>query len=484
MTVTGARTGSGPAHSWPLIGRSEELERIATVRTNETSPAVAVIAPAGVGKSRLARAAAAAAAETGAMVCWVQGTRSAAAVPLAACAELLRPDARADDPLLQLQRTAKALREQAAGRPIVLGVDDAQRLDPASAALILQLTITGTAFVLATVRSSEPCPDAVQSLWKDAGAERLELGPLSEAHTSELVEAVLGGPVEQRARQWIWEGSQGNVLYVHESCAPRSRPKRSQRRRILAAHAAPRPERLAGGADRRPVVGARWRRAASGRAVGLRRTAWTAGTRLAGRSLDAIAAVEAHGNRQDRRRGRRRADPPGAPAVRRRGPILDAGDPSCPGAPGSGPSVQRTRGAFREDALLIARWLLDAGDPVPVELSAEAARAAIAAGDPELGERLGRFGARRRRRRPGRATGGTGVRRAPTLRRCRGAAGTLEGASVPGRRNRLRSAADHRAGLGLASTAGRLGLRDPRPGWWEDPAGAASWCPSGCERRR
>ena len=184
MTVTGARTGSGTAHSWPLIGRDKELEQIAAIRAHETSPAVAVIAPAGVGKSRLAREAVAAAAEAGAMVCWVQGTRSAAAVPLAACAELLPPEARADDPLLQLQRTSKTLREEAAGRPIVIGVDDAQRLDPASAALILQLTITRTAFILATVRSSEPCPDAVQSLWKDAGADRLELRPLSEARTS------------------------------------------------------------------------------------------------------------------------------------------------------------------------------------------------------------------------------------------------------------------------------------------------------------
>src|ERR1700733_8240330 len=210
MTVTGARTGSGTAHSWPLIGRDKELEQIAAIRAHETSPAVAVIAPAGVGKSRLAREAMAAAAEEGAMVSWVQGTRSAAAVPLAACAELLPPDARAADPLLELQRTSSMLKEHAAGRPIAIGVDDAQRLDPASAALILQLTLTGTAFVLATIRSGEPCPDAVQSLWKDAGAERIELLPLPDPQTGELIEAVLGGPVEQRARRWIYDSSQGN----------------------------------------------------------------------------------------------------------------------------------------------------------------------------------------------------------------------------------------------------------------------------------
>ena len=54
-------------------------------------------------------------------------------------------------------------------------------------------------------------------------------------------------------------------------------------------------------------------------------------------------------------------------------------------------TVRRTPDRSREDALLIARWLLDAGDPVPADLTMEAAAAAIAAGDPELGERLGRM---------------------------------------------------------------------------------------------
>jgi DNA-binding CsgD family transcriptional regulator len=391
MTVTGARTGSGAAHRWPLIGRAEELEQIATVRANETSPAVAVIAPAGVGKSRLAREAVAAAADDGAMVRWVQGTRSAAAVPLAACVELLPPDARADDPLLQLQRTTRTLREHAAGRPIVIGVDDAQRLDPASAALILQLTITGTAFVLATVRSSEPCPDAVESLWKDAGAERLELRPLSEAQTSELVEAVLGGPVEQRARQWIFDSSQGNVLYVHELV-----------RAALAAEAFVSVDgywrltrRLGPGASLSELIGGRLselddeeRRVVELLALGepLRLQELVS---LAG--FEAISAVEGHGLIRVDGAGVdgtvRLAHPLYGDVVRSSMRVIQAAQVRRDLAR----SVQRRADRSREDALLIARWLLDAGDPVPVELSVEASGAAIAAGDPEFGERLGRF---------------------------------------------------------------------------------------------
>jgi DNA-binding CsgD family transcriptional regulator len=391
MTVTGARTALGAGHGWPLIGRDEELEQIASVRAHQTSPAVAVIAPPGVGKSRLAREAVAAAAETGAMVCWVQGTRSAAAVPLAACAELLPPDARADDPLLQLQRTAKSLREQAAGRRIVIGVDDAQRLDPASAALILQLTITGTAFILATIRSSEPCPDAVQSLWKDAGAERLELQPLSEGHISELVEAVLGGPVEQRARQWICDSSQGNVLYVHElmraALATGSFVSVDGYWRLT--------QRPGPSASLSELIGGRLSELDDGERRVVELLAFGEPLRLnelvSLASVDAISAVEVSDTIRVDGAGAdgtvRLAHPLYGDVVRSSMPIVRAAQVRRDLAR----SVQERADRSREDALLIARWLLDAGDPVPVEFSLEGAAAAIAAGDPELGERLGRL---------------------------------------------------------------------------------------------
>jgi hypothetical protein len=70
--------------------------------------------------------------------------------------------------------------------------------------------------VVATVRSDEPCPDAIVSLWKDAGARRLEIGSLDERDMEELVERILGGPVEQAARRWVAQTSRGNALYVRE----------------------------------------------------------------------------------------------------------------------------------------------------------------------------------------------------------------------------------------------------------------------------
>jgi type II secretory pathway predicted ATPase ExeA len=191
LTATPALVGD-----WPLVGRDQELEAIAAARASPACHGVVVVADAGVGKSRLAREAQAAAGREGAFIGWVHATRSAAAVPLAAMAELVPDEARTDDIVALLRRCADDLRARAAGRPVVLGVDDAQLLDPASAALVLHLATSSTAFILATVRAGEPCPDAVISLWKDDTAPRLELHELSDENVRALVEAVLGDPME------------------------------------------------------------------------------------------------------------------------------------------------------------------------------------------------------------------------------------------------------------------------------------------------
>jgi hypothetical protein len=125
-------------------------------------------------------------------------------------------DVRSDDVFELMQRSVQALRERAGGRELVLGVDDAQWLDRTSAALVLYLVTTGTAFVVATMRSEETCPDAIVSLWKDAGALRLELGLLSDREAETLVEEIVGGLVERGARRWVAQTSRGNALYVRE----------------------------------------------------------------------------------------------------------------------------------------------------------------------------------------------------------------------------------------------------------------------------
>jgi len=202
-----------------LIGREAELERIAAERTAREAHGIVLRAPAGAGKTAVARAAAREAADAGGYVEWVQATRSAASVPLGALAALMGEVERAEDPLQRLTAGARSLLDRANGRKPMLVVDDGQFLDNASAALVLHIATTGTAFVLTTVRSGEPCPDAVVALWKDAGTPRLELDPLDAEHVRALAEAELGGPVQERIAVWLHDSSQGNPLYVRELVA-------------------------------------------------------------------------------------------------------------------------------------------------------------------------------------------------------------------------------------------------------------------------
>ncbi|HVW46849.1 MAG TPA: AAA family ATPase, partial [Solirubrobacterales bacterium] len=201
-----ARTG--------LIGRGEEMQLVRRA-FEDGATGVLVIGPAGIGKTALARAAIAEIGAAGAATRWVRGTRSAAAIPLAAVADLVPRASAAGDPLRIFQASADALLAAAAGRRLVLAVDDAHLLDAGSAALVLHLAGKG-AFVLATVRAESPLPDAVTALWKDDDARRLELGALTDAETGRLVERLLGGPVESVAARWAHDTSSGNALYIRE----------------------------------------------------------------------------------------------------------------------------------------------------------------------------------------------------------------------------------------------------------------------------
>jgi DNA-binding CsgD family transcriptional regulator len=371
--------------SWPLVGREQELGRIAAARHDPAVRAVVVTAPLGVGKSRLARAALAAAEADGALVTWVHGTRSAASVPLGALAALIPADLRFDDALELMCGSVRALREQAGARPIVLGVDDAHLLDAASAALVLHLTETGTAFVVATVRTAEECPDAVQSLWKDQGAVRLDLQPLTEGETGTLIESVLGGPAEEAARRWVFDSSQGNALFVRELLlGGLASGAVSRVAGLWRLSSRPRPSRALS-----ELVTSRLKelRDEVSRAIGL----------LAlGEPLQLAEAVELIGTA-----ALADAESCGMVVI---APLADGGEVRL-AHPLYGEVMRARMPAARArearlrlaatvqprtpvDALRAAHWMLDAGEPVPMPLLVEAARAANLAGDAAFGARL------------------------------------------------------------------------------------------------
>src|SRR6266487_3027446 len=201
----------------PLAGRRQQLAEIETARQRGTAGGVLITGPMGVGKTRLAREMIVRADAEGCVTHWVAATQAAREIPFAAFAHLLPDDEDTCRTLLgRLQIASRVLRRRARGRSVVIGVDDIHLLDNASAALVHHLIVSGTAFVIATARSVEHVPDVFTALWRQGAAQWLELEPLTEDATAELLSSLLGDQVDGRARRRLYQMSQGNALYLRQ----------------------------------------------------------------------------------------------------------------------------------------------------------------------------------------------------------------------------------------------------------------------------
>ncbi|MEV0354938.1 LuxR C-terminal-related transcriptional regulator [Nocardia sp. NPDC050697] len=193
--------------SWQLLERPAECDAVRAALTTPAAGGIVLVGAAGVGKTTLARAVTAGLTVP---VRWAACTESSRAIPLGAFAPWITAPA-SRDPLALLSSAHENL---VAGADPVIGVDDAHLLDQLSATLLHQIAVEGSARVVATVRTGERVPGAVTSLWKDGYLERRELAPLGRQQCLELVEAVLGGPLEGLSAEVVWETSGGNPLYL------------------------------------------------------------------------------------------------------------------------------------------------------------------------------------------------------------------------------------------------------------------------------
>lgn len=206
-----------------LVGRNEEISRLRRIVAGGAG--AVVVGDAGVGKSRLV---AEAVSCSPGPVHRVTVTEAAATVALGPLIPLgTEVEEAAVSPgvgTLAFGAVRRALMGEArpgvgemdpADRPVLV-VDDAHLIDALSAGVLHQLVVLGGAVVIATVRSGNRPPGAIDALWTEAGCERIELGPLGRTHATDLCATLLGGPLEERAEHIVWTLSEGNPLLVRE----------------------------------------------------------------------------------------------------------------------------------------------------------------------------------------------------------------------------------------------------------------------------
>lgn len=205
--------GNHNPSDWPLVGRGEEVHSIVHSLTTGTGSGVVLVGDAGVGKSRLAGAVLDACERGGCLVFRVTATAGWQNVPFGAVVDVL-PESLTDltDMFREVRRR---LLRVAAGRPVIVGVDDANWLDEACAALLERLLVTGTVNVLVTVRGSAVEAAAVVALRRAGQLSRVDVPPLSRPDLIALVQAALGPP-DGLAEDMLWRSSLGNPLFLRE----------------------------------------------------------------------------------------------------------------------------------------------------------------------------------------------------------------------------------------------------------------------------
>jgi DNA-binding CsgD family transcriptional regulator len=207
---------------WPIVGRRLELEVFERAVGSGELAGLVIYGRAGVGKTRLADECRQQAVAAGHPTERVAGSRTTALLPLGAVVALLAdglgrpgPDGGVDTVAL-FEQARRALHERHHGRRVVTVADDVSLLDAASLALLGYLAAQGTMFLVATVRTGEPVPDLITSLWRDSRLERVDLEDLSRTHLDTLLHLALGGPIEAGAEREFWEVTRGNPLYARE----------------------------------------------------------------------------------------------------------------------------------------------------------------------------------------------------------------------------------------------------------------------------
>ncbi|MFW5920845.1 MAG: protein kinase domain-containing protein, partial [Polyangiales bacterium] len=251
----------GHLASAACVGRERELERIRRLvdRASEgRGGALCIEAPSGTGKSRLLREAGLLGQLAGAVVVHVDAGRAAGAYGLARelvealvhecrddALEAARPHASllahavpvlgeqlgrveppelsgdpADDRMRVQQALTAWLRDLGTRRSVLLCVDDVQRADDASAAVLAALVRDGgighLTLVAALRTDEEPrAPGALAAL--RGAAERLRLRGLSREATAELVRTLFGElPQAGELASWMHEAAGGSPLHCTE----------------------------------------------------------------------------------------------------------------------------------------------------------------------------------------------------------------------------------------------------------------------------
>ena len=195
-----------------FVGRGGELDRARSLAVDGTG--ILFVGEPGVGKTRLLTEMLALLDADDWYTAQFVATAAAQSVPFGPLISLLPRGAA--DRTQQVAGVRRTLVERARGRRTALAIDDAHLLDEASLACLADLVHHSDVVLLGTVRSTEQPPTDLTALWASEAVVRVDVEPLDRVDTIRLAQQLLSGAISDELADELWDRTRGVPLFVRE----------------------------------------------------------------------------------------------------------------------------------------------------------------------------------------------------------------------------------------------------------------------------
>ncbi|MGB8859240.1 MAG: LuxR C-terminal-related transcriptional regulator [Ilumatobacteraceae bacterium] len=201
------------------MGRSDVVAQVlATLASAARHRAYRVLlrAPLGGGRSRLLDELADAIVTRGGNIRRIHASAAVQSIPFGAVAHMLPVGAReTDDPVTIIGALRDILAPVGVSTPIAV-IDDLPWLDVATAGVIASLATSNEVLLVGSARTGEPLPPPLVEVFLGGRSLVIDLPAMTDADIANLLQVVLGGPVDGAVVVSLRERSDGNPLFVRE----------------------------------------------------------------------------------------------------------------------------------------------------------------------------------------------------------------------------------------------------------------------------
>jgi len=207
--------GAAERRQWSSFARQGEVDDVISAVHDESCYGVVVVGPWGVGKTTLARAVADAVSQN-TYVVKLFGSSTETLVSYGSLALLLArlPVGAATSPTEIIHGIDALIRQDAAGKEILLVIDDLPGLDSMTVGVVMHLLLSGTAKALVLVRETGQLPEDLVWLVKDGMLSEIRLNYFTRTEVGELITKATSTFVSGAAVTALHKASNGVPLIL------------------------------------------------------------------------------------------------------------------------------------------------------------------------------------------------------------------------------------------------------------------------------